>query len=76
MMDPQFPVAVACPWCEKGETLADKTADINVSCQCRQCGKYYHIDFSTGRAKKAKPKPQPKSKPPDKAKKTPARKIE
>jgi hypothetical protein len=66
MMDPQFPIVVICPWCERGETLANKTADINVSCQCNRCGNYYHIDFTTGRAKKAKPKPQPKTNPPGK----------
>jgi hypothetical protein len=52
----QFPISVSCPWCKKGETLADKPADINVSCQCHHCGNFYNIDFKTGRAIRAGPK--------------------
>ncbi|AHM55817.1 hypothetical protein EAL2_c05150 [Peptoclostridium acidaminophilum DSM 3953] len=42
-----------CPWCEKGETLADKPADIKISCQCPRCGRIYHVDFSTLKVEKA-----------------------
>ena len=56
-----FPITVSCPWCERGETLANKPADINISCQCHRCGNCYHIDFNTGRAVKAKPTPKAKS---------------
>ena len=55
MRVPVFPIIVYCPWCGRGETLADKTADINVSCQCPRCGKYYLIDFKTGHAIRAGP---------------------
>ena len=43
----QSEFAVLCPWCRKGETLADASADIRVSCSCRICGKFYRIDFNT-----------------------------
>ena len=56
MDNQQFPITISCPWCEKSETLANKPADIKVSCKCSVCGKYYHIDFNILRAVKAKPK--------------------
>ena len=56
MIDLHFPITVSCPWCKRGETLADKPAEINVSCQCNRCGNYYHIDFNTLRAIRAGPK--------------------
>lgn len=49
----QFPIVVRCPWCEKGETLADKPADINISCQCPRCGRIYLVDFSTLKVEKS-----------------------
>lgn len=52
-----YPISIFCPWCEKGETLADKPADINVSIQCPKCGNFYQIDFKKQRAVKAKAKP-------------------
>jgi hypothetical protein len=57
MGDKQFLIAVSCPWCEKGETLADKPADINISCQCPKSGNFYQIDFKYQRAAKVKAKP-------------------
>jgi uncharacterized protein (DUF983 family) len=54
MQKKQFPIEVVCPWCGSGRTFADKTADIKVSCRCHECGKYYHIDFNSRRAVKAK----------------------
>ena len=45
-----------CPWCRKGETLADTTADIRVSCCCSCCGRFYRIDFRTMRVIQINPK--------------------
>lgn len=55
MEDAEFSVSVRCPWCGKGVTLADRPAEINVSCQCCRCGNYYRINFKSLRALKAKP---------------------
>jgi len=54
MMDTVFEVAVLCPWCGLGKTLADKLADIRISCHCTICRRFYNIDFLTMRAIKAK----------------------
>jgi len=51
-------ISVACPWCEKSEIFADKNADINVSCRCTWCKKYYKIDFKTLRAIKIRAAPR------------------
>ena len=56
MTDTLLPISVLCPWCGQGETMADQTADIRVSCQCSICGRVYKIDFRTLRAAKARPK--------------------
>ena len=61
MGNTQFPIAVLCPWCEKGETLADKPADINLSCRCHACGKFYKIDLKNRRAEKAMSAPKARS---------------
>jgi len=55
MQNSQFPYTFSCPWCEQGKTLADKPADIRVSCQCSVCEQYYGIDFKTLRVQKSKP---------------------
>ena len=52
-----YPIAISCPWCKKGETLADKPADINVSIRCPKCMNFNLIDFSKQRAFKARAKP-------------------
>ena len=62
----QFPISVSCPWCERGETLADNPATVYISCRCYECGKFYDIDLKNKRALKAAPKP--KARPPTKRK--------
>ena len=49
-------LAVPCPWCGHGEILADKQADIRISCKCNICKKFYEIDFLELRSIRAKPK--------------------
>jgi hypothetical protein len=63
MPNAQLELAVLCPWCGQGETLADKQADIRISCQCNICRRFYRIDFQTLRAIKAKPRPRVRLKP-------------
>jgi ribosomal protein S27AE len=58
MPDTLMELAVLCPWCGQGETLADQSADIRVSCQCIFCKRFYKIDFRTMRVLKTKAKPR------------------
>ena len=58
MPDTPLALSVPCPWCGLGETLADKSADIRVSCQCNACKRFYKIDFRTLRAVRAKANPR------------------
>ena len=53
----QKEIVVLCPWCGQGMTLADKSADIRVSCACISCGRFYKIDFLTMATSKLKQKP-------------------
>ena len=46
---------VICPWCKKGKTMSDTTAEIWASCQCNVCQRVYWIDFQTMRSYKARP---------------------
>ena len=36
-----------CPWCGKGDTLADGTAKVTISVQCARCKKVYIGDLTT-----------------------------
>ena len=49
-------LTIACPWCGRGETLADQRADIRITCRCNNCQRFYSIDFQTLRAKRTKAK--------------------
>jgi len=49
-------ICVSCPWCGRGITIADTKADIRISCQCSNCGRYYKVDFNTTRVYKINPK--------------------
>lgn len=52
--DITYPITIQCPWCEKGETLADRKADIRISCQCSKCFNFYHVDFANMKVDKAR----------------------
>ena len=53
-----YTITIACPWCRRGETLVDKTAAVNISCRCHECGRFYNIDLEHQRAERAAPKPK------------------
>ena len=36
---------LTCPWCGKGETLADRRAKVTISCCCPKCGRTYRADL-------------------------------
>jgi DNA polymerase III, alpha subunit (gram-positive type) len=42
-----------CPWCGKGEILADGTAKILVSVKCPKCGHIFTGDLDTMKTKKS-----------------------
>lgn len=42
-----------CPWCGKGETLADGTAKVTISVQCSKCGRVYTGDLDTMKTEKS-----------------------
>ena len=64
MADITYDVSIPCPWCGLGETLADKSADVNISCRCHECGRIYLIDMKNLRAKRIPIKLQPKARSP------------
>lgn len=43
-----------CPWCKKGEALADVKAKATISVQCPKCGKIFSGDLDTLKTEKAK----------------------
>ena len=48
----KYSVAIVCPWCGRGKTLAEKTAEGYISSRCHACGKCYEADLKAGRAEK------------------------
>jgi len=43
-----------CPWCLKGEALADGKAQVTISIQCPRCGKVFLGDLDTLKTEKGK----------------------
>jgi len=54
MPDAPLALAAICPWCNLGKTLADKSADIRISCHCNICNRFYKVDFQTLRVIKTR----------------------
>lgn len=50
-----YNINIPCPWCGRGETLADKPATVRISCRCHECGRFYNINLENQRAEKAAP---------------------
>ena len=48
-------VHLGCPWCGKGETLADGRGKITISVQCRKCGFTYLADLDRAATERATP---------------------
>ena len=61
MKNTAYNISVPCPWCGLGETLADKPAEVNISCCCHICGRFYNVDLENKRAEKAAPLPKARS---------------
>lgn len=50
-----FRIHLKCPWCEKGETLADGRAKVTISVLCGRCTRPYIADLDTMKTERAKP---------------------
>jgi hypothetical protein len=53
-MNRNFDRHLICPWCFKGEALADGKAKVTVSVQCPKCGRVYFGDLDTLKTVKGK----------------------
>ena len=42
-----------CPWCQKGEVLADGKAKVTVSVMCPKCKRFFWGDLDTLKTEKA-----------------------
>lgn len=42
-----------CPWCLKGEALADGKGKITISVMCPKCHKYFVADLDTGKTERS-----------------------
>ena len=43
-----------CPWCRRGEVLADGKAKVTVSVMCPKCNRFFWADLDTQKTEKAK----------------------
>lgn len=48
----EFSRHLICPWCKKGEALADGKAKVTISIQCSRCGRIFYGDLDTLRTEK------------------------
>nr|DAM63228.1 MAG TPA: PROTEIN/RNA Complex.7A [Caudoviricetes sp.] len=46
-MNNKFTRCLKCPWCNKGEALADGKAKVTISVQCGKCGRVFFGDLYT-----------------------------
>ena len=53
-MKKNFYIHLVCPYCHRGEALADGKAKVTLSLVCPKCGGYYTADLETMKTDKAK----------------------
>lgn len=46
-MKKNFYIHLVCPYCHRGEALADGKAKVTLSLVCPKCGGYYTADLET-----------------------------
>ena len=51
-------VHLVCPWCKKGEILADGKAKVTVSVMCPKCKQFFLADLDTQETKKSSAQPR------------------
>lgn len=49
-----YTIHLVCPYCHKGETLADGRAKVTLSIMCPKCGGFYTADLDTMKTERAK----------------------
>lgn len=54
-MNAPFKHHLTCPWCGKGEVLADGFGKLTISVQCPRCKNFYLGDLDTLRTIKTQP---------------------
>ena len=54
VMNSRFNRHIICPWCGRGEVLADGKAKVTVSAQCPKCGRVFYGDLDTLKTEKGK----------------------
>jgi len=54
-MNAPFKHHLTCPWCGKGEVLADGIGKLTISVQCPRCKNFYLGDLDTLRTIKTQP---------------------
>lgn len=52
-MKQEFNRILKCPWCGKGELLADGRAPVRVSVHCAKCNRIYIADLDTGKTERS-----------------------
>lgn len=50
-----FTLHLICPWCSKGEILADGRARATVSAQCPRCKHFFRADLNSLKTERAQP---------------------
>ena len=51
-MNNVFTRHMTCPWCNRGEALADRKAKVTISVQCPRCGRVFYGDLDTLKTEK------------------------
>ena len=54
-MTQTFTLHLICPWCSKGENLADGRASAIVSAQCPRCKHFFRADLNSLKTERAQP---------------------
>lgn len=49
-----YTIHLVCPYCRKGEALADGRAKVTLSIMCPKCGVFYTADLDTMKTERAK----------------------
>ena len=52
---PDLKYHLKCPWCGKGETLADGRGKVTISVQCGKCSNTYLADLDTLKTMRTRP---------------------
>lgn len=54
-MTQTFTQHLICPWCAKGEILADAKSVVTISAQCPRCKHFFRADLDSLKTERAQP---------------------